>query len=56
MNLFSEVSVLREWGISGCGGRSSINIYGNLREASLAADAHRNRMIRQGYVRDTFEA
>ncbi|MGR3761529.1 WGR domain-containing protein [Roseobacteraceae bacterium NS-SX3] len=51
MNLFSEVSVLREWGIAGSGGQSVINIYGNLREASAAADKHRNRMLKRGYDR-----
>lgn len=56
MNLFSEVSVLREWGIAGCDGHCMINIYGNLREASLAADEHRNRMIQKGYFRDTLDA
>lgn len=52
INLFSEVSVLREWGIAGGKGTSVINIYGNLREASAAADQHRNRMLRRGYGRD----
>ncbi|OED48480.1 WGR domain-containing protein [Leisingera sp. S232] len=51
MNLFSEVSVLREWGVAGGNGQSVINNYGNLREASLAADKHRNRMIKRGYGR-----
>ncbi|MGR3615038.1 MAG: WGR domain-containing protein [Paracoccaceae bacterium] len=51
MNLFSEVSVLREWGESGRQGRSVVNIYGNLREASVAADVHRNRMLKRGYAR-----
>ncbi|OIQ41687.1 MAG: hypothetical protein BM560_10095 [Roseobacter sp. MedPE-SWde] len=52
LNLFSEVSVLREWGISGSNGhQSAINIYDNLREASLAADKHRNRMLKRGYAR-----
>ena len=51
MNLFSEVSVLREWGVSGGRGQSVINIYGNLREASVAADRHRNRMLKRGYAR-----
>ncbi|UWQ49877.1 WGR domain-containing protein [Leisingera caerulea] len=51
MNLFSEVSVLREWGVAGGSGRSVINIYGNLREASLAADKHRKRMLKRGYGR-----
>ncbi|MQY41726.1 WGR domain-containing protein [Epibacterium sp. SM1969] len=52
MNLFHEVSVLREWGVSGGSGQSVINIYGNLREASEAADVHRNRMLQRGYLRD----
>lgn len=51
LNLFSEVSVLREWGIAGSNGQSAINIYDNLREASLAADKHRNRMLKRGYAR-----
>ncbi|MFC4218235.1 WGR domain-containing protein [Pseudophaeobacter arcticus] len=51
LNLFSEVSVLREWGIAGSNGQSTINIYDNLREASLAADKHRNRMLKRGYAR-----
>ena len=51
MNLFSEVSVLREWGLAGGRGQSVVNIYGNLREASHAADRHRLRALRRGYVR-----
>ena len=51
MNLFCEVSVLREWGVSGGRGQSRVSIYGNLREASCAADQHRNRALRRGYVR-----
>lgn len=51
MNLFSEVSVLREWGVAGGRGQSVINIYGNLRDASVAADQHRNRMLKRGYAR-----
>lgn len=51
LNLFSEVSVLREWGIAGGNGQSVISIYDNLREASLAADKHRNRMLKRGYAR-----
>lgn len=51
MNLFSEVSVLREWGEAGCPGRSVVNIFGNLRDASLAADRHRERALRRGYAR-----
>lgn len=51
MNLFEEVSVLREWGVAGGSGRSMINIFNNLREASVAADSHRNRALRNGYER-----
>jgi predicted DNA-binding WGR domain protein len=51
MNLFSEVSVLREWGIAGGRGQSTINIYANLRDASSDADRHRNRALRRGYAR-----
>ncbi|SFT54773.1 WGR domain-containing protein [Sedimentitalea nanhaiensis] len=51
MNLFSEVSVLREWGMAGGRGQTVINIYGNLREASTAADRHRNRALSRGYAR-----
>ena len=51
MNLFSEVSVLREWGIAGGQGRSAINIYSNLRDASRAADQHRDRALKRGYAR-----
>lgn len=56
MNLFSEVSVVREWGVSGRNGQSVINIYGNLREASVAADKHRNRMLKRGYDRAHMQA
>ena len=51
MNLFSEVSVLREWGVAGRNGQSAINIYANLREASTAADRYRNRALKRGYAR-----
>ena len=51
MNLFSEVSVLREWGIAGRHGQTLISIYGNLRDASTAADKHRARMLKRGYAR-----
>ncbi len=51
MNLFEEVSVLREWGIAGGQGRSMINLFGNLREASTAADDFRNRALTRGYHR-----
>ena len=52
MNLFDEVSVMREWGVTGGLGRSMVNIYGNLREASTAADRYRRRAQRRGYLRD----
>lgn len=51
MNLFNEVSVLREWGIQGGKGQTRITIYDNLRDASLAADLLRNRAIKRGYAR-----
>ncbi|CUH51005.1 WGR domain-containing protein [Shimia sp. R11_0] len=51
MNLFEEVSVMREWGVSGGKGRTMIRIFGNLREASLAADGYRRRALRRGYAR-----
>ncbi len=51
MNLFSEVSVLREWGMSGHDGQQTIDMFDNLKEASLAADAHRARMLKRGYQR-----
>ena len=51
MNLFSEVSVVREWGIAGCQGQSDIRIFSNLRDASLEADRHRNGALKRGYAR-----
>ena len=48
---YNEISVMREWGISGGKGRALINIYGNLREASSAADMFRNRAMKRGYAR-----
>lgn len=51
MNLFEEVSVLREWGISGGKGTSQIDIFGNLRHASEAADKARRAAIKRGYRR-----
>ena len=51
MNLFDEVSLLREWGVKGGKGRTTINIFGSLREASVAADRHRHRMLKRGYNR-----
>ncbi|SFL00955.1 WGR domain-containing protein [Shimia haliotis] len=52
MNLFEEVSVMREWGVAGGKGASRVNIFGNLREASNAADRYRRRAQRRGYARD----
>ncbi|SCZ66733.1 WGR domain-containing protein [Epibacterium ulvae] len=51
MNLFSEVSLLREWGHPGDDGHQVINLFDNLKEASLAADEHRDRMMERGYQR-----
>ncbi|MDA5558877.1 WGR domain-containing protein [Shimia sp. MMG029] len=53
MNLFDEVSVLREWGVQGGKGRTVVNMFGNLRDASLAADSFRRKALRRGYARDT---
>ena len=50
-NLFQEVSVLREWGLSGGRGVSRIDIYHNLRKASEAADRIRNNTLKRGYSR-----
>lgn len=52
MNLFSEVSVLREWGVKGGNPREIIKCYGNLREASHAADTYRIRAQKRGYARN----
>ncbi len=51
MNLFEEVSVLREWGVSGGKGRSMVRIFSNLRDASLAADKYRHGAQKRGYAR-----
>ena len=51
MNLFSEVSVLREWGTAGGRPKAVVQCFGNLREASRAADIHRSRAERRGYLR-----
>lgn len=51
MNLFSEVSVMREWGIAGGRPRAIVQCFGNLREASKVADHHRTRAERRGYLR-----
>ena len=51
MNLFSEVSVLREWGLQGGAPCEVITCFGNLREASEAADRFRQSALRRGYLR-----
>lgn len=51
MTLFEEVSVLREWGISGGQGRRMISSFETLRAASNAADGYRNKALRRGYER-----
>ncbi len=51
MNLFSEVSVLREWGLAGGRPRAVVQCFGNLSEASQVADFHRNQAERRGYLR-----
>ncbi len=51
INLFDGVSVLREWGVTGGKGRSTIHLFRSLREASAAADRHRKRMLKRGYNR-----
>ena len=51
MNLFEEISVLREWGVSGGKGRTRIDLFANLRDASTAADSYRTRAQRRGYAR-----
>ncbi|MFD2739749.1 WGR domain-containing protein [Sulfitobacter aestuarii] len=50
-NLFSEVSVLREWGHCGTQPRVLVNCFSNLRDASKAADGFRDRALRRGYLR-----
>ena len=51
MNLFDEVSLLREWGVKGGKGRCAVHLFDNLRAASVAADKHRRRMLKRGYDR-----
>ncbi|OUS19849.1 hypothetical protein DI396_12700 [Litorivita pollutaquae] len=51
LNLFEEVSVLREWGHKGGKGRMEIAIFANLRHASEAADRWRERALKRGYDR-----
>ena len=49
MNLFCEISVRREWGLQGGNPRGVVTSYGNLREASAAADTFRDRAHKRGY-------
>jgi len=51
MNLFSEASVMREWGVAGKPGRCVISLFANLRDASNAADRARFDAQRRGYIR-----
>ncbi|SFS90986.1 WGR domain-containing protein [Sulfitobacter marinus] len=51
MNLFSEVSVMREWGLAGGRPKAVVQCFSNLRDASRAADRHRNLAERRGYLR-----
>ena len=51
MTLFADVSVRCEWGVAGGKPCSRISHYGNLREASLAADAARFGALDRGYER-----
>jgi predicted DNA-binding WGR domain protein len=49
-NLFGEYSVMREWGLSGHGGRHLLVWFSNLREACLAAERWRRRATRRGFL------
>lgn len=51
MNLFQQVSVLRNWGVAGRRGREKIDLFDNLRDASVAADRLRLKALRRGYCR-----
>ena len=51
MTLFSDICVLREWGVAGGRPRSTMTHFGNLREASLAADDARRAALSRGYNR-----
>ncbi|WP_223424119.1 WGR domain-containing protein [Tateyamaria pelophila] len=51
MNLFSEASVIVEWGVKGGKPCSRISCHTDLRAASHAADAYRIRAVKRGYVR-----
>lgn len=49
--LFGDFSVLREWGVKGRRGQGLVRLFGNLRDASLAADLWRENALRRGYAR-----
>jgi predicted DNA-binding WGR domain protein len=51
MNLFSEASVIIEWGLIGGQPRRRVSCHGDLRAASHAADRYRNRALLRGYAR-----
>ncbi len=51
MTLFSDISVLREWGVPGGRPRSVMQHFGNWRDASVAADKARDNAQKRGYVR-----
>lgn len=50
-NLFTEASVIVEWGIMGGKPCSRISCHTDLRAASKAADRYRTRAIQRGYLR-----
>ncbi|UWR24251.1 WGR domain-containing protein [Sulfitobacter sp. S190] len=52
MTLFSDVSVTREWGVAGGKPRRVLHHFNNWRDASLAADAARQRAQKRGYARN----
>lgn len=47
--LFGDYAVLREWGPSGGRGCRRLALFGNLREAVVAADRWQHRARRRGY-------
>ena len=55
MNLFEEVSVLREWGVRGGRGHHRIDLFGNLRHASELAEKLRKTALGRGYAPFAFE-
>lgn len=49
-NLFTEASVVIEWGLRGGTPNRLIFCHGDLRGASAAADKYRERALRRGYI------